>query len=94
MESDQYSYWVFIEYPDDFRRSMHPNLFALEQRHDERDSVLNHRYLDCLLNCLFRRRSKKTLKLGVTGLSERNSPAPLKGPVTQKMFSIDDVLMV
>ena len=29
---------------------------------------------DCLLNCLFKRRSKKTSKLCVTGLCEGNSP--------------------
>ena len=40
----------------------------LEWRHNERDGVSNHRRLDCLLNRLFRRRSKKTSKLRVTGL--------------------------
>ena len=30
--------------------------------------------LPCFFNCLFRRRSEKTLKLHVTGLSEGNSP--------------------
>ena len=42
--------------------------------HDERDGVSNHWGLDCLLNRLFRRRSKKTSKLHVTGLCEGNSP--------------------
>ena len=37
-------------------------------RHNER-TVSNHRRFDYLLNCLFRRRSKKTSKLRVTGLS-------------------------
>ena len=37
-------------------------------RHYERDGVSNHRRLDNLLNRLFRRRSKKTSKLRVTGL--------------------------
>ena len=37
-------------------------------RHNGRDSVSNHQPHDCLLNCLFRRRSKKTSKLRVTGL--------------------------
>ena len=36
--------------------------------------VSNHRRLDCLLNRLFRCRSKKTSKLPVTGLCEGNSP--------------------
>ena len=35
--------------------------------------VSNHRRLDCLFNRLFRRRSKKTSKLRVTGLCEGNS---------------------
>ena len=43
-------------------------------RHNERDGVSNHRCLDCLLNRLFRRRSKKTSKLCVTGLCEGNPP--------------------
>ena len=43
-------------------------------RHNGRDSVLNHQPRDCLLNRLFRRRSKKTSKLRVTGLCAGNSP--------------------
>ena len=39
---------------------------SLQWRHNERDGW-NHRCLDCLLNRLFRRRSKKTSKLRVTG---------------------------
>ena len=43
-------------------------------RNNEHDGVSNHRRLDWLLNCLFRRISKETSKLRVTGLCERNSP--------------------
>ena len=39
-----------------------------EWRHNEWDGVSNHRRIGCLLNRLFRRRSKKTSKLLVTGL--------------------------
>ena len=50
-----------------------------------------------LLNRLFRRRSKKTSKLHVTGLFAGNSPGPVnsphKGTVTRKMFPFDDVIM-
>ena len=46
----------------------------LEWRHNERVGVSNRRRLDCLLNRLFRRRSKKLSKLRVTGLCEGNSP--------------------
>ena len=48
-----------------------------------------------LLKRLFRRRSKNTSKLRVTGLCKGNSPVTCahKGPVTRKMFSFDDVIM-
>ena len=46
----------------------------LRWRHNERDGVLNHQPHDCLLNRRFRRRSKKTSKLRVTGLWAGNSP--------------------
>ena len=46
----------------------------LQWRHNERDGVSNHQSHDCLLKRLFRRRSKKTSKLRVTGLCEGNSP--------------------
>ena len=36
-------------------------------RHDETDGVSNHHWLQCLLNSWFRRRSKKTSKICVTG---------------------------
>ena len=44
---------------------------VLQWRHNGRDSVSNHQPHDCLLNRLFRRRSKKTSKLRVTGLLRR-----------------------
>ena len=47
---------------------------SLQWRHNEHDGVPNHQPHDCLLNCLFRHRSKKTLKLRVTGLCVGNSP--------------------
>ena len=47
---------------------------SLQWRHNGRDSVSNHQTHDCLLNRLFRRRSKKTSKLRVTGLCAGNSP--------------------
>ena len=46
----------------------------LHWRHNGRDDVPNHQPHDCLLNRLFRRRSKNTSKLRVTGLCEGNSP--------------------
>ena len=47
---------------------------ALHWRHSGRISVSNHQPHDYLLNRLFRRRSKKTSKLHVTGLCAGNSP--------------------
>ena len=46
----------------------------LQWCHDERDSVSNHQPPNCLLNRLFRRRSKNISKLRVTGLCAGNSP--------------------
>ena len=49
--------------------------FALLQWcHNECNGVSNHWHLDCVLNHLFRRRSKKTSKLWVNGLCEGNPP--------------------
>ena len=70
----------------------------LHWRHNERDGVSNRQPHDCLFNCLFRRRSKKTSKLRVTGLCKGNSPVtgelPEKRPVTQEMLPFDDVIMI
>ena len=46
----------------------------LQWRHNGRDCVSNHQPRDCLLNRLFRGRSKKTSQLHVTGLCAGNSP--------------------
>ena len=46
---------------------------TLQWRHNERDGVTNHRPHDCLLIRLFKRKSKKTSKLRVTGLCAGNS---------------------
>ena len=48
--------------------------------YNEHDGVSYHRRHDYLLNCLFRRRSKKTSKLHATGLCEGNSPVTGKFP--------------
>ena len=47
---------------------------SLQWCHNGRDGVSNHQPHDCLLSCLFRRRSKKTSKLRITGRCEGNSP--------------------
>ena len=63
--------------------SRHQNtlrIISLHWRHDGWDSVSNHQCLECLFNRLFRRRSKKTSNLRVTGLCEGNSPVTDKFP--------------
>ena len=49
-------------------------LGSLQWRHNGRDGVSNHQPHDCLLNRLFRHRSKKISKLRATGLCAGNSP--------------------
>ena len=49
-------------------------LRTLQRRHHDHGGVSNHQPHGCLLNRLFRRRSKKTSKLCVTGLCVGNSP--------------------
>ena len=70
---------------------------SLQWRYNDHDGVSNHQPHHCLLNRLFRRRSRKTSKLRVTGLCVGNSPGPVnsphKGPVMRKMFPFDDVIM-
>ena len=72
-------------------------IHTLHWRHNGRDCVSNHQPYDCLLNHLFRCKSKKTSKLRGTGLCEGNSPgtgdSPHKWLVTRKMFPFDDVIM-
>ena len=65
------------------------NQMTLQWRHNERDGVSNHRRLGCLLNCLLRRRSKKTWKVRVTGFCEGNSPVTGEFP-TQRASNAEN----
>ena len=47
---------------------------TLQWHQNGRNGVSNHQPHDCLLNHLFRHRIKKSSKIRVTGLCERNSP--------------------
>ena len=49
-------------------------ILTLRWRHNRCDGVSKHQPHDCLLNRLFRCRSKKASELRVTGLCEGNSP--------------------
>ena len=55
-------------------------IIPLHWCHNGHDSVSNHQPHDCLLNRLFRRRSKKISKLRVTGLCAGNSPETSEFP--------------
>ena len=65
-------------------------IIALLWRHNERDSVSNYQRLYCLLKRLFRRRSKVTSKLRVTGLCAWNSPGTGEFPA-QKASNAENV---
>ena len=71
---------------------------SLQWRHNERDGVSTHQPHHCLLNRLFRSRSKKTSKLHVTGLCAGNSPLtgefPAQMASNAEMFPFDDVIML
>ena len=71
--------------------------YSLGWRHNGRDGVSNHQPHDCLLNRLFRRSSKETSKLRVTGLCAGNSPVtgefPAQRASNAKTFPFDDVIM-
>ena len=64
-------------------------LTTLQWRYNGRDSVSNHQPHGCLLNRLFRRRSKKNIKAP----RHWRLYLPHKWPVTRKMFPLDDVIM-
>ena len=66
---------VYMTRCQDYSRSI------LHWRHNERGGVSDHQPRDCLLNRLFKRRSKKTSKLRVTGLCAVNSPVTGEFPV-------------
>ena len=72
-------------------------MYTLHWRHNGHDSVSNHQPHDCLLNRLFRRRSKKhhssASLASVWGIHRGPVNSPHKWPVTRKMFPFDDVIM-
>ena len=65
---------------------------TLHWRHNDHDGVWNYQPHGCLVNRLFRRRSKKTSKLRVTGLCEGfhrwQVNSPHKGPYRGKCFHL------
>ena len=65
----------------------------LQWRHNKRDGILNHQPHDCLLNRLFRRRSKNTSKLRVTGNSPVTGEFLAQRASNAELFPFDDVIM-
>ena len=63
---------------------------TLQWRHNVHDGVSNHQPHECLRKRLFRRRSKKTLKLRVTFLCEWNSPVTSEFP-TQRASNAENI---
>ena len=62
-------------------------LCSLRWSHNGCNSVSNHQPHDCLLNRLFKRRSKKTSKLCVTGLCVGNSPGTGEFPAQMASYA-------
>ena len=60
---------------------------SLRWRHNDHAGVSNHQPHGCLLNRLFRRKSKKTSKLRVTGLCAGNSPWTGEFPAQMASFA-------
>ena len=74
---------------------------SLRWRHNGHDGVSNHQPHHCLLNRLFGCRSKikqnhqsSTSLAFVLGIHRRSVNSPHKWPVTRKMFTFDDVIML
>ena len=85
--------------PRDINNTSKAFCFAsLPWRHNGRDGVSNHQPRHYLFNRLFRRRSKKTSKLRVTGLCAGNSPVTGEFPAqiasNGNFFPFDDVIMM
>ena len=65
-------------------------IISLQWRHNGHDGVSNHQSHNCLLNHLFRYKTKKTSKLRITGLCAGNSPVTGEFP-TQRASNKENV---
>ena len=68
-------------------KSTPPQYRALRWRHNDHAGVSNHQPHGCLLNRLFRRKSKITSKLRVTGLCVGNSPGTGEFPAQMASYA-------
>ena len=82
--------WINVQDNHYFTHILYGNLLRtipLRWRHNERDGASSHQPYDCLLNRLFRHRSKKTSKLRVTGLCVGNSPGTGEFPAQMASYA-------
>ena len=87
----QHRFTVSITQRTVLRRHYDLSIFkSLRWHHNGGDGVSNHQPHDCLQNRVFRRRSKATSKLCVTGLCVGNSPGTGEFP-TQKASNMENV---
>ena len=90
-------YLVLVLYRDTWIHLVSHRRCTLQWRHNRCDSGSNHQPHDCLLDGLFRRRSKKTWSSAslafMRGIHRGPVNSPHKGPVTRKMFPFGDVIM-
>ena len=78
--------WLWFQFVVDFGDPFTQIPPAFHRRHNRRDSVSNHQHHDCLLNRLFRRRSKKSSKFCVTGHCAGNSPGTGEFPAQMASY--------
>ena len=78
---------AFLQLLEEFRHLLHEIYTPLRWRHNDHAGVSNHQPHGCLLNRLFRRKSKKTSKLRVTGLCAGNSPGTGEFPAQMASYA-------
>ena len=71
-------------------------MVILQWRHNRHECISNHQLSDCLLNRLFRRRSKKISKLRDTGLCAGNSPVTGEFPaqIASNNLKVDEIWII
>ena len=91
--------WLLIPCPPQARMSIGWKLWefvrkSLQRCHNEHDGVISILLrLDCLLNCLIRQGSKKTSKLCITDLCERNNPLVTAGFPSQRASDVENIFI-
>ena len=91
-----YNQWVWKDYFKSLWGTSYMMCKHYGKHHNGYDEVSNHQRLDCLLNCLFRPKSKKiwnSLSLAfVRGIHQWPVNSPHKESITWKMFPFDYVI--